>query len=453
MRTFGIWNMDQSERLDIAAWYPGGTPRSFVDIDGRRIAASRNGRPAQGFYPVIILSHDASGNRFSHHDLASSLAAAGFVVIAPTHQGDSVNNSNGIFTAEILAQRPRHLLRALEAVLGSPQISQLADESRIGVLGVGFGSITAAQLAGIRPDFRTFDAFCAQSPEDPLCTPWTSRRLEQMPEAMAALEQQEGQLFFTPPLSLFAPPLVAVVPEKPQPDLSIKALEAHNTPGIFHSIFENLDLNPQVGKGSPTVLEAYGVKLVLSSDAGLFAPVTALVEAAPPEDEIPAPEPAHEAETGKTGAPLTYRRPAERRAIKAIALMAPAGGMFMPQTALKNLYLPLAVVEAQEDELYPREAHSLPYYQSLPTVPAKLVLKDADHYSTFAPCPTIASSMLPQACGKASASQRERIAAKRDEFLIYFFKNALGDPLEPVGPSNLVAAEPPRESKKEDPVK
>ena len=44
----------------------------------------------EGKHPLILLSHDSAGSRFSLHELASELARNGFVVLAFTHPGDNV---------------------------------------------------------------------------------------------------------------------------------------------------------------------------------------------------------------------------------------------------------------------------------------------------------------------------------------------------------------------------
>jgi predicted dienelactone hydrolase len=180
---------------------------------GGRLRAGEGARPLPGFYPIILLSHDAASSRYANSDLAAALAESGFIVIAPTHAGDNQNDSDGLHTAGLMLTRPRQLLLALETVLASPVFAPYADESRIGLLGVGAGSLTALQSAGIRPDPGRMEAFCPQAAEpadpspDPFCTPWARSRLARLPAEAAALEAKWGEQAFTPPLDFYAPSL------------------------------------------------------------------------------------------------------------------------------------------------------------------------------------------------------------------------------------------------------
>ena len=55
-------------------------------------SASRGAAPVEGQHPLVVLSHDSAGSRFSLHALASQLARNGFVVVAPTHAHDNVDS-------------------------------------------------------------------------------------------------------------------------------------------------------------------------------------------------------------------------------------------------------------------------------------------------------------------------------------------------------------------------
>ena len=91
--TFGSFE-EQGSRLDVTVWFPSRVEGSNSKIDGYTMAATRTSRITPGFYPVVLLSHDAAASRFAHHDIATALAQQGMLVIAPTHPGDNYNDSS-----------------------------------------------------------------------------------------------------------------------------------------------------------------------------------------------------------------------------------------------------------------------------------------------------------------------------------------------------------------------
>jgi predicted dienelactone hydrolase len=359
VQSFGVWETVEGGRFDCVVFFPSLSRGREMVRDGWRLRAGEGARPFPGFYPLILLSHDAASSRYANSDLAVALAGSGFIVIAPTHAGDNQNDSDGLHTAGLLLTRPRQLLLALETVLASPVFAPYADESRIGLLGVGSGSVTALQSAGVRPDPGGMEAFCSHAaayPDpspDPFCTPWASSRLARLPDEAAALEAKWGDQAFTPPLDFYAPPL--------------------------------------------------------------------------------APSPAQAAEDKQA----VYRRPADSRRIRALALLAPAGGLFFPRDAAAGI--PALIIEAGNDGLYAPDLHSRPYLSLLPPRTPVVRLAGADHFSLFAACSAEVRENLEAACGRMREDERLDARNRRDHELISFFKSVLGHPLEPVPPSGLVA--------------
>lgn len=469
MRSFGVWSEETLERLDVSVWYP-----SLVDgeeriFDGWVVESGRRGRIVPGFFPVVLISHDTAGGRFAHNDLAAHLASSGLIVIAPTHARDNQNEADAVFSAGLLRDRPRHLLRALETVLDSPDFAPHADESRIGLLGVGFGSITVLQLAGAVPDFSSFAGYCENAPEaDAFCVPWARERLKQMAEGMFALENWRGRddprSVFAPPLDLFAPHLVRVaVPDekegngksmaRPKSSLTLwerffsrkkdrdeaAAEEAAQKTGE-----DALDAVPEVGENFPMHLDFQGGPRFGGTDSGGPFIYIALPDSpeyrvsvaehstehlAGPEPEVPLADPA-----------AAFRRPADRRTILAVALMAPAGGMFFDARALAGITMPVCILEAGQDGLYPPQGHSRPFVGALPYKPDMLVLDDVDHFSLFANCSRDSVLTLGDTCGRLTGDARDAVAAKRNRFMAAFFESALGGALPPDPHSGLVAA-------------
>lgn len=182
-RTLGVWNPTTGVRLDLAIWYPTNRSPSSVDYGNWTFSASRGAPPLTGQHPLVLLSHDSAGSRFSLHQLATALVQKGFVVAAPTHLGDNIDNMSLLFTGEQLVQRARQLSATLDTLLSHSDTAPLIDPQRIGVLGIGPGGTAALLLAGARLDPTGWSSYCTRSParsNDPYCSPWAKVRMDKL---------------------------------------------------------------------------------------------------------------------------------------------------------------------------------------------------------------------------------------------------------------------------------
>lgn len=488
LRTFGVWEPLTGERFDFSVWYPSRIPSSENILEGWVVAAGKRGRIVSGFFPVVLLSHDTAGGRFAHNDIAAALASGGMIVIAPTHSGDNQNSSSGLYKVETLHTRPQNMLRALETVLGSPDFAPHADESRIGLLGVGAGAITALQLAGAVPDFSHITAYCRNAPEDDAyCTPWGEKRLALIDAEMKGVMQKRGTGAYAPPLDLLAPELISV-PVPPEL-LRPPAEDAGRKPGLWQRLFgDDVDeegdaetvVAPQAEPHAPDAAHPVDIERERDGEAmpgnvtegeaqdaenGAAAASAERGAAAAGGPNITgttstagASNPAAQASPPKAGAGLypeepvrkpktvdgtiIFHRPAALRTLRGIVLVAPAGGMLFSREALASVAVPVAVVEAGKDSLYPPEYHSAPYVSRLPLLPLRLRLDRADHFSLFAGCSADTMNTLSAICGRVVGDEREALAKERDAFIVPFFQSVLGGPLSVPPPSGLAAVAP-----------
>ena len=70
-RTLGQWDAENGLRLDVNIWYPSVRPARDIQYGPWEISAARGGKPVDGRFPLILLSHDTAGSRFSYHDTAA----------------------------------------------------------------------------------------------------------------------------------------------------------------------------------------------------------------------------------------------------------------------------------------------------------------------------------------------------------------------------------------------
>lgn len=177
-RTLGVWNPAASLRMDLAIWYPTRRAPSRVDYGDWSFSASRGAPPIEGRHPLVVLSHDSAGSRFSLHEVAAELARNGFVVVALTHARDNADNMDALFTAAQFTDRARQISLALDLALSNAELAPLIDPQRIGVFGVGPGGTAALLIAGARLDPAGWPLYCTEKGDfDPYCTPWARQRL------------------------------------------------------------------------------------------------------------------------------------------------------------------------------------------------------------------------------------------------------------------------------------
>ncbi|MEJ5977929.1 dienelactone hydrolase family protein [Novosphingobium sp. PS1R-30] len=141
-----------SAPLDLRIWYPAAPPR-----------ATR---------PLVVISHGTGGGKTGHADTAVALAQAGFVVVALTHTGDNFRDLGAVGRGVHLDQRPRHVMRTLDYMLGRWSQRTTIDPERIGMFGFSAGGFTALVLGGAEPDLSRGGAFCTARPQA-----WTCRYL------------------------------------------------------------------------------------------------------------------------------------------------------------------------------------------------------------------------------------------------------------------------------------
>ncbi|MBQ4076491.1 MAG: dienelactone hydrolase family protein [Mailhella sp.] len=177
-----------SERLmlHMGAWYPTLRRPGLVKAGGVSFRAARNAPVFAGPWPVIVLSHDVTGNAWAHRDIAASLAGRGFIVVAPTHDHDNGEDMRMLFSDRELPLRAIQLRAALDAVLEHKLLGPHADASRVGYLGFGMPAPAGLLLAGgtLAPD--GWKTFVEERKEkgSPWLLPYAAERMDALVDAM-----------------------------------------------------------------------------------------------------------------------------------------------------------------------------------------------------------------------------------------------------------------------------
>ena len=151
--------------LNGAMWYPCAEPPGEVDL-GKYTAAFKitvrgaTDCPISGDkLPVVVVSHGMSGDFTDHHDLAETLADAGFIVAAVDHPGDSSFDTSRDGDLSVMVERPTDITRLINFMLGASPAASRIDPKRVGFFGFSAGGYTGLVLIGANPDWAI-----------PLCT-------------------------------------------------------------------------------------------------------------------------------------------------------------------------------------------------------------------------------------------------------------------------------------------
>lgn len=224
-RTMGTWTEEPPIRVDLAIWYPAIRQPKDLNYPPWTIRGALNARPAEGKFPLLVLSHATPEDRFAHHNLAAWLARAGFVVAAPCHSRDYMDNMDDLFTWNQLDRRAREIAKAVEMTLSQKDLAAIVDRERIGLIGFGSGATAALLLGGAMPNCSGWRQYCKQAGQgDVYCSPWAKDRMAALCQglplaasmadpqfkAMAAIAPGYGMLFDAGSFSHFYPPLLLV---------------------------------------------------------------------------------------------------------------------------------------------------------------------------------------------------------------------------------------------------
>ncbi len=152
----------QTRVLDTVVWYPATAAAAPIDPTYNAVlnaALDDSGSP----YPLLMFSHGSCGYPAQSTFLLPSLASHGFIVAAPPHPGNTIQEypSCGTPQAEVMSavERPQDILFVLNGLLAdtldrtSPFFGAI-DANRLGMWGHSFGGYTTYVTASLEPRFK-----------------------------------------------------------------------------------------------------------------------------------------------------------------------------------------------------------------------------------------------------------------------------------------------------------
>lgn len=192
--TIGIEDPHGDRYLTVEVWYPAQSPSEaepeVYEVQALEMTVARLRSVAHthrdvepwrtgGGRPVVLMSHGRGSTRFGNVSLAEVLASHGYVVAAPDHPGNTIDDQlNGIGANERASSakdRPHDLSRVLDALVARSHrplalLSGLIDIDRVAVAGHSFGGLAALGLVGAGIDTERQRKECLAGVDDWRCT-------------------------------------------------------------------------------------------------------------------------------------------------------------------------------------------------------------------------------------------------------------------------------------------
>jgi predicted dienelactone hydrolase len=147
-RLVNIKDAVQGAVVPVAFLYPAAGEEKPEQFGPYTLDVARDAPPADGVYPLIVISHGNSGTPWAYRQLAKHLVLAGFVVAMPAHTGNTRLDNSLANTAANLANRPRHLALTIDAALADTVLAAHIDSAKIAIIGHSIGGYTALAAAG-----------------------------------------------------------------------------------------------------------------------------------------------------------------------------------------------------------------------------------------------------------------------------------------------------------------
>lgn len=189
--------------INAAMWSPCASPPGAVKIKGFLVPAVPDCPIVGEKLPLVVISHGYGGWYLDLHDMAETLADAGFVVVAINHPHANhadMSQANGL---GVLRQRPIDIKRTIDFMLGASVDSAKIDPQRVGFYGFSQGGYAGLVIGGANPDFNKLPPRCSDPTAigcPPAGQPKPARK--QLPPEMLTHDPRVRAIVVADPLSV-----------------------------------------------------------------------------------------------------------------------------------------------------------------------------------------------------------------------------------------------------------
>ncbi len=161
--------------LEAGIWYPSDAAVSAQSLGAFQQTVAPGAAVKGERLPLIVFSHGSGGSFEGHYDTAIALAEAGFVVAGVTHTGDNYRDQSALTRVD---NRPRHIKRLVDFMVGAWPQRERIDTKRIGMFGFSAGGFTTLAVIGANPDLARVAPYCAANPQEWACQKAAGTRID-----------------------------------------------------------------------------------------------------------------------------------------------------------------------------------------------------------------------------------------------------------------------------------
>jgi predicted dienelactone hydrolase len=131
--------------------YPCAQPSAPTRFGPYELDVSVDAPLAPGRFPLVLISHGSGGSPLLYRTLSEALARSGYIVALLKHPGNSLGDDDLANTVENLRNRPRQLLRLLDALPADAALGAAIADEPVTAIGHSMGGYTVLCLAGAEP--------------------------------------------------------------------------------------------------------------------------------------------------------------------------------------------------------------------------------------------------------------------------------------------------------------
>ena len=147
--------------LAVTIWYPTDAAERSVPLALYTQSVAPGAAPTGRGHPLVVISHGAGGSNTDHYDTARALGAAGFVVAAPTHTGDTRGDHSRTMR---ITERPAELSRVIDYMTHDWRGHDTIDGGQVGAFGFSSGGFSVLGAIGGEPDMAKTAQHCVEHP-------------------------------------------------------------------------------------------------------------------------------------------------------------------------------------------------------------------------------------------------------------------------------------------------
>ena len=134
--------------VPVRIFYPTLEPASPQPFGPFTLDVCADGAPAEGRFPLAVISHGSGGAPLLYRGLALYLAQHGYITALPEHAGNNREDNHWSHHMENYICRPRHISLTIDSVLADTSLQAHVQTEQVAAIGHSMGAYAALAAAG-----------------------------------------------------------------------------------------------------------------------------------------------------------------------------------------------------------------------------------------------------------------------------------------------------------------